>query len=151
MELTEAQKEAVKQWVKEGSSLSEIQKRLAREFQITATFMEVRLLVLDLGLQIKESSQPAARPATVAQPAGGREPRADIGTGVRVELDRVVRAGALVSGTVTFSDGVKASWALDQMGRLAMDAGGRKNYRPSEEDLLAFQEALEQELRRHGY
>ena len=29
----------------------------------------------------------------------------------------------MVSGTVVFSDGIKANWTIDQMGRLALVAG----------------------------
>jgi hypothetical protein len=68
-----------------------------------------------------------------------------------VEIDRVVRAGAVISGTVVFSDGVRASWALDQSGRLALNAGNQKDYRPSQADAQAFQQAVVKELRKHGY
>jgi hypothetical protein len=67
-----------------------------------------------------------------------------------VELDRVVKAGALVSGTVTFSDGVKASWSLDQFGRLGLSSG-KPNYRPSEEDLQSFQEELTRLIQNRGF
>ena len=65
-------------------------------------------------------------------------------------LDRIVRPGAMVSGTVVFSDGVKANWSLDQMGRLALGAD-RKDYRPSAEDIQAFQQAITAQLRKAGY
>ena len=50
--------------------------------------------------------------------------------GVAVEIDRVMKPGSLVSGTVTFTDGVSASWAIDQFGRLAIGAS-RKGYKPT--------------------
>ena len=71
-------------------------------------------------------------------------------SGVRVEVDRLVKPGAVVSGTVAFSDGVTASWLLDQMGRLAIQAG-REDYRPSQEDLAAFQTALRDALAKRGF
>jgi hypothetical protein len=64
-------------------------------------------------------------------------------------VDKVTRAGALVSGNVTFSDGQKAGWYLDQMGRLGM-APTEKGYRPSPADVEEFQLALEKELARLG-
>jgi hypothetical protein len=56
----------------------------------------------------------------------------------------------VVSGTVVFSDGVKSNWGLDQYGRLALDSGNRQ-YRPSPEDLQAFQETLSRELQKRGF
>ena len=56
----------------------------------------------------------------------------------------------MVSGTVVFSDGVKANWAIDQMGRLALMAG-KKDYRPGAADIQAFQQAVMKELQKRGY
>jgi hypothetical protein len=68
----------------------------------------------------------------------------------KVEIDRVMRPGSVVSGTVTFSDGNSGKWALDQYGRLVFD-GGKSGYRPSQGDLQAFQRELSALLQRHGY
>ena len=70
---------------------------------------------------------------------------------VKVELDRVVRAGALASGSVTFSDGVTGSWYLDRMGRLGLTKVSKPDYQPSREDLEAFQMALQDKLAQGGY
>ncbi len=70
---------------------------------------------------------------------------------VKVELDRVVRAGALASGSVTFSDGVTGSWYLDRMGRLGLTKVSKPDYQPSREDLEAFQMALQEKLAQGGY
>jgi hypothetical protein len=69
---------------------------------------------------------------------------------VSVEVDRVTKPGAVVSGTVSFSDGTHATWMLDQLGRLALDAG-TPDYRPSEADLQAFQKELKSALERRGF
>ena len=69
---------------------------------------------------------------------------------MRVTVDRVMKAGSLASGTVVFSDGVSASWMLDQMGRLAVQAG-KPDYRPSEQDLAAFQDELRAALETQGF
>jgi hypothetical protein len=55
----------------------------------------------------------------------------------------------MVSGKVTFSDGVKAAWHLDQTGRLGL-APKQPGYRPSAADVQEFQAALEKELSKMG-
>ena len=165
MQLHDEQKALVAQWVKEGCGLSEIQRRMGDQFKLTLTYMDVRFLVIELGLDIQEkkSSTPppkdlTARPSPAEVPGGedefdkaGLEPEPAPGTGsVVVDVDRLMRPGALVSGTVVFSDGVKANWALDQMGRLAL-SGTDKTYRPSAQDVQEFQVAIAQELRKRGY
>ena len=162
--LTKEQEEAVKSWARDGHGLSEIQKRLLSEFAITATYMDVRFLAIDLGLDIKDkrSSAPAA-PITAAPAAGDEpvdenedaamppaaEPSALPGQ-VSVSLDRIMKPGSVVSGTVTFSDGVSASWYLDQMGRLALDAG-QPGYSPVPKDIKAFQLELRRQLETRGF
>ena len=74
-----------------------------------------------------------------------------LGGAVSVSLDRVVQAGALASGSVTFSDGVTAKWMLDQMGRLGLSSVSQPGYRPSTEDLQAFQVAIQNKLAARGY
>lgn len=81
---------------------------------------------------------------------GFEEPSAAPAGGVSVEVDRLMRPGALVSGTVVFSDGVKATWALDQAGRLSLGASD-KNYRPSAQDIQEFQMTIARELQKRGY
>ena len=160
MQLNDAQKDAVRKWIAEGCGLTEIQKRLNDEFKLTMTFLDLRFLVLDLGLAIKEQAKNTSAGLDLAKAAPGRpsaEP-ADMepdspdsgGTGgVTVTLDRIVKPGSVVSGTVRFSDGVSASWMLDQLGRLALDAG-KPNYRPSPEDVQAFQMELRNLLQSRG-
>jgi len=172
MELTEQQKIKVADWVKEGCGLSEIQRRIAGEFDLRPTFMDVRFLILDLGLEIQDvtaSRDEPKKPATdepvadeaVADEApegetedglldeGGEMAPCGNG-GVTVDVDRIMKPGTLISGSVTFSDGVKASWMLDQYGRLALDAK-QPGYRPSPEDVQSFQRALQNEVAKKGY
>lgn len=70
--------------------------------------------------------------------------------GVSVTVDQVARPGALASGQVTFSDGQLAEWHLDQYGRLGL-ASQQKGYRPSQEDLMAFQAELQSALAKLGF
>jgi hypothetical protein len=150
MTLTDEQKAAVAEWVRDGAGLSDVQKRLQSEFDISMTYMDVRFLVIDLELTLQEEAEPVPEPTPEPAPeAEGAEPGALLG-GVSVEVDRLVKPGAVVSGSVVFSDGHQASWSLDQMGRLALDAGD-KEYRPSEEDLAEFQTALRDALKKQGF
>ena len=73
------------------------------------------------------------------------------GGNVKVELDRVVRAGAIASGSVTFSDGVTGSWYVDQMGRLGITKVSKPGYQPSREDIEAFQMELQSKLAGGAY
>ncbi|MGH8017121.1 MAG: hypothetical protein ACREIA_02345 [Opitutaceae bacterium] len=75
---------------------------------------------------------------------------AGAGGTVKVDIDRVMRPGAAISGSVTFSDGKSGTWALDQFGRLVFDSK-TEGYRPSQADLQAFQRELSAQLQRHGY
>ena len=179
MELSEQQRQSVKEWLATGASLSDVQKNLKNEFNITLTYMDVRLLVLDVGAAVQDKPEPkppkaeAPKPPKAAAQAGNPsddeleyeagqpaeeddgtpgEPPPDGGVGANVvlSLDRLVVPGAMVSGTVTFTDGVKARWMIDQMGRFGLEPE-TPGYRPSNADLQAFQMQLRSELRRHGY
>jgi hypothetical protein len=65
-------------------------------------------------------------------------------------LDQIARPGAVVSGKVTFSDGNKAEWYFDQMGRLGM-VPQTPGYRPPTSDLQQFQSLLDKELSKMGF
>ena len=164
MNLDEAQRKKVAAWVSEGLKLSEIQNRLASELGVTMTYMDVRFLVDDLKLVPKDPDPPkAAEPAlataqvtaNTAAPAGQRTapeaaPTQPSPAGkVSVSVDQLARPGAVVSGKVTFSDGQKADWYLDQTGRLGL-ATQQAGYRPPPGDVQQFQAALEAELSRMG-
>lgn len=60
-------------------------------------------------------------------------------------MDPVTRPGMLVNGSVTFSDGQKATWGLDQLGRVALQPE-TSGYRPSDNDRIEFQSALQKQL-----
>ena len=158
MQLNDTQKDAVRKWVAEGCGLTEIQKRLNDEFKLPVTFLDLRFLVLDLGLVIKEQAKNTSAGLDLAKATPASTETSDMGPdspdsggagGVAVTLDRIVKPGSVVSGTVRFSDGVSASWMLDQLGRLALDAG-KPNYRPSPEDVQAFQMELRNLLQNRG-
>jgi hypothetical protein len=70
--------------------------------------------------------------------------------GVTVEIDKVVRPGAAASGSVTFSDGKKAGWHVDQFGQLGL-VPPEEGYQPTEEDLQAFQMELRNAMQRSPF
>lgn len=148
MTLNESQKKQVADWVASGLKLSEIQERLATEFGLRLTYMEVRLLLADLNLVPKETEPPPGE----KQPEQDKpEPTQPAQTGgVTVTVDQLAQPGALISGKVTFSDGQRASWYLDQLGRLGV-VPDKQGYRPSAADMEQFQLSLESELARLGY
>ena len=170
MNLDDAQRQQVAKWLEQGLKLSEIQNKLASDFGVRITYMELRFLLDDLKLKPKDKEPPpvATLPAKGGESAKGAglaaktagEPGLDEqdladeqmpgGGGVSVSVDQVTRPGALVSGKVTFSDGQGADWYLDQMGRLGVVAK-QQGYKPSQPDLMAFQAELQNELARLGY
>lgn len=145
--LTEEQRKQVAQWLNQGAKLSEVQDRLAREFGIRLTYMEVRLLVDDLKLQVKD---PEPETAEAAKPSGRETDKTGAAGRVRLTVDELTKPGAVISGKVTFSDGQKAEWYLDQMGRLGL-ATEKPGYRPSADDVEEFQRQLDQELAKYGF
>ena len=160
MDLTDAQKTSIASWIKESKSIADVQRLLREEFDISMTYMDVRFLVDDLDITFAEP-EPEEEPEDAAdKPESGEaadaveEPEVvDVGgTGsVSVEVDAVMRPGALVSGTVTFSDGEKLSWQLDRAGQLGLIPGVNPDYRPKPEDIEAFQAELETALRKQGF
>lgn len=189
MPLSPEQSKIVASWVAAGDSLSAIQQKLSDQFKISMTYMDVRFLVDDLGLELKNAAKSTpdskvdlskGHPSASAQPekktglldklkkavgAGAPVEAEDAvdapetvdeldddpgAGGVKVEVDRLVRPGAVVSGSVTFSDGTTGKWALDQLGRLMLDTG-KKGYQPPAEDVQEFQQQLSAQLQRQGF
>ncbi len=121
--------------------MSDLQRQLKDDFGIAITYMETRLLVLDLGIELieepKQEEKKEEKPAPV--PTGS----------VSVTMDTLTLPGALVSGKVTFSDGETAVWMLDQTGRPALDPD-TVGYRPAQEDILQFQTQLRDLIQKSG-
>ena len=59
MTLTPEQQQSVSSWVAAGDSLAVIQKKLADQFQLSMTYMDVRFLVDDLNLALKDAAPKA--------------------------------------------------------------------------------------------
>ncbi|MGC3961347.1 MAG: hypothetical protein QM813_26500 [Verrucomicrobiota bacterium] len=159
MNLNEAQQQTVSEWITAGAKLSEVQNRLAKEFGLSLTYMEVRFLVDDLKLRLQDPEPP--KPPTPPTPAATLKTATPVppaetevmppaGGQVSVSVDQIARPGALVSGSVMFSDGMKADWYLDQTGRLGLVAK-QQGYKPSPTDVQQFQMALEREMAKLGF
>jgi hypothetical protein len=69
MTLTPEQKQAVASWVTAGDNLSTVQKKLIEQFQLSLTYMDVRFLVDDLDLSLKDAA-PKVSNDLGAAPAG---------------------------------------------------------------------------------
>jgi len=167
MNLDEAQRQKVVEWVGQGLKLSEIQNRLISELGVTLTYMEVRLLVDDLKLTPKDPApvklvESALSASAAPSAAGARPPVAGTGAAlpqpaqpargpgkITLSVDQLTRPGAVVSGKVTFSDGNSASWQIDEMGQLGL-IPPKPGYRPPASDVQPFQMALEAELSKLG-
>ena len=169
---TETINKAVTEWVKAGDDLSTIQKKLREELNCSKTFMEVRFLVDDLELELIDKKAEAAKAEAEKAAAEAAAGKAAPGTGVEgadaevsepelideggaggnvtVDVDAVVRPGAVISGSVTFSDGEKMGWQLDQMGQIGLLPGVNPDYRPQRADIEAFQVQLQAVLSQQG-
>ena len=77
MNLTPEQKQAVASWVAAGDGLPAIQKKLSEQFKVSMTYRDVRFLVDDLNLELKDAapkvdaSDVTKAPAPKAAPAPG--------------------------------------------------------------------------------
>ena len=156
MQLTDEQKQKVAIWMADGMKLSDIQGRLGEEFGLRLTYMDVRLLMDDLKLVPNDPPVPVSEKVESTAPAPEEpsaltaDPAAKLAGKISLAVDQIARPGAIVSGSVTFSDGKTASWYLDQQGRLGM-VPGEQGYRPPEGEVEEFQAALDQQLAKLGY
>lgn len=149
-ELTKEQISKVSQWVAEGASLSVIQGKISTELGISMTFLDVRFLVDDLNLTLQEKEEPKKPEEVVAATDEALPAETAAAAGVRVEVDTICRPGTMVSGNVTFSDNQKADWYLDMEGRPGL-VPRTQGYRPTQNDIMDFQQKLDAALRQSGF
>jgi hypothetical protein len=149
MSLSDSQKTTVSTWIAEGKSLADVQRLLREEFSISMTYMDVRFLVDDLDIVFAEPE------AEVVEDADAKVEEPEVidaqPTGVTVDVDAIPRPGALVNGSVVFSDGVKLGWQLSSAGQLGLIPGDDPTYRPNPEDVQEFQTQLQAILQQKGY
>jgi hypothetical protein len=154
MSLTDAQKLAVSTWIEGGKTLADVQQLLREEFSISMTYMDVRFLVDDLDIVFTEPADEASDADADADADAvdvAEIVEEGVPAGVSVEVDAIMRPGALVSGTVKFSDGVSLGWQLSGAGQLGLIPGDDPEYRPNPEDVQSFQSQLEEVLRKKGF
>lgn len=149
--LSPEQLDMVRQWAAQGVDLNGIQKNLVAECGVHMTYMDVRFLLLDYGIEIAKPAAPAPAPEpkptapapAAEEPAAMPEPA--MGGKPEVTLDELQIPGTLLSGKTVFPSGVKGSWQIDQMGRFGWSELSGK---PSTAELQAFQFELTQLLSR---
>lgn len=156
--LTDEQVATIRSWAEDGANLSDIQKRLGEELEVRVTYLETRFLLEDLKIEllpdpVEEPEEPEAEESAEGDGAdsdAGEEEAVEPGDGsVTVTVDKVQRPGAIISGRVDFGGGNTAAWWLDQMGRLGMDSDNPE-FRPSEEQAMAFQQELQKAIQESG-
>ncbi len=171
--INDEQKAIIQTWADGGDDLSAIQKKLADELSVQVTYMEVRFLIADIGIEmpVKEvpveeevSEEVVETPETDAEGSEEAGNEEEVVTGnenpapegeplpaasVKVTMSEVLPPGAMAGGTVTFGDGMQATWGLNQMGQLSLDPTDPA-YRPSEADVKAFQMELQKVAQEKG-
>ena len=69
MNLSENQIESVKKWVSDGACIGEVQKRLASEWGVSMTYMEVRFLIDDIGAELVSKNEPQGSEPDISESA----------------------------------------------------------------------------------
>ena len=139
MDFTDEQIAQIREWAGNAANLSELQDKINGQLNRHLTYMEVRLLLDDLGADLKKVEAPVES-ESVEEPTGEV-----VANGISVTVDPVTRPGKIMNGSVTFSDGQHADWHLDELGRLGLKPQTH-GYRPSQEDLLQFQQEIQKQL-----
>lgn len=134
-QISPEQLDMVRAWAAQGTDLNGIQKNLVSECGLHLTFMDVRFLLLDNGIEIATVPEPAPA-APQEAPAPAPEPAAAADGKPVVTLDELYLPGALVSGKVVFPSGTRCAWQIDQMGRFGWL---EQTATPTPEELQAFQ------------
>lgn len=174
MKLNDSQLKQVAAWFAAGERLSDIQRRIAEEFGIEMTYLDVRLLVSDLP-QPEEKRDAAAEESSAAASESGcaasesdvadteqgmsdndagcaeaaKEEEASGAGSVSVSMSPIAIPGTIAAGSVVFSDGTSGKWYLDETGRLGL-ADLPQGYRPPPADGADFQRQIVSLLRSKG-
>jgi len=150
--LTPQQRQLVEQWAAEGANLNQVQDRLRTECSTTLTYMETRLLLMDLAIKIQDKPRevPPAEVPVVVPTADEAAAAAPDASALKISVDEVPPTGAILSGKASFSDGVTVMWFMDQEGRFGM-RGPAPDYQPPPADIPAFQGELDRILSTRGF
>jgi hypothetical protein len=141
-------KQVVRDLLKQGKTLSQIQDFLRNEKGDSITYMELRLLLSempDAQLPEKEPPKPAAPPVEPRPVDAGNPPAGKLS----ISVDQMPAPGSMLSGYARFASGAKAHWFLDQMGRLGLEPelGTGK---PTQADMQEFSTELKRMLQQSG-
>ena len=138
-----------------GESLSAIQKAVNEKFATKYTFLDIRILASELDdidwdahdpkAQAKKAEEEKKARAEAEAAAAAADGAAAVegevsGGATTVEISKIVRPGAAISGSVKFGSGASAEWYVDQFGRLGLE--NVKGGEPTETDLREFQDEL---------
>ena len=125
--------------IAENVSLSDIQTMVNEKFNAHMTFMDIRILASELEVDWRSEAEKNPPSEEEKDPADAENNgnAADVPGKTTVELNKIVRPGALASGSVHFASGVYAEWYIDNSGRMGLDkvTGGK----PTEQDIEDFQ------------
>ena len=128
----------------EGVSLSDIQKELQQELNLSLTYMELRMLVADLeDIEWKKDTEEVVDESKESEAAA-----AVLVDSVQVTISKIVRPGYSLNGSVVFPSGIAGEWYVDQRGGLGLDT--KDGAQPSQEELVAFQQELQRLVMAQG-
>ncbi|MBR1967288.1 MAG: hypothetical protein IKA22_11840 [Lentisphaeria bacterium] len=126
--------------IAENISLSDIQTMVNEKFNTKMTFMDIRILASELEVDWRSEEENKAEEKT-AETEDNTEEKDSVQekttAKTTVELNKIVRPGAIASGSVNFASGVYAEWFIDNNGRLGLDKV--KGGKPTEQDIEDFQ------------
>ena len=102
----------VEQWASDGANLNQVQDQLRSEFGINLTYLDARLLMLDVGVRIKDRPKEAVKASESAPEVSPEGVDTDLNAAdtmaagsVQLVADHITIPGAIISGKVSFSDG----------------------------------------------
>lgn len=126
--------------IAENISLSDIQTMVNEKFGTKMTFMDIRILASELEVDWRSEEENKAEEKTAETEDNTEEKdsaQEKTTAKTTVELNKIVRPGAIASGSVNFASGVYAEWFIDNNGRLGLDKV--KGGKPTEQDIEDFQ------------
>jgi hypothetical protein len=137
MDNTNEIKKFMAEKIAENIPLSDIQSMVNEKFNTRMTFMDIRIMASELEVDWQKQEKVEEPEKTEEEKPAEESDAEKAPAKTTVELNKIVRPGAIASGTVNFASGVYAEWYIDNSGRLGLDkvVGGK----PTEQDIEDFQ------------
>jgi hypothetical protein len=155
-------KREIARLLREGRSLNDIHKHVTRELGREMTFLDLRLLISDLDVEMPEEPEPEPAPAPAPGPGAGAAEDLVMPPGVRrgeapqtaggktsVSVDAVARPGLALSGAYTTKSGASGKWFMDAYGRVGLEPAPG-SAKPAPGDMAELQQELGKALRTQG-